>query len=169
MTPVFLEVWPVVRPPGVTEGRGAPGWRYTLRADGADVVNFTPVTGPAEPALWLLNLPVGTTARVDLTQIPRQGYRLDRVGCSVTTGSSMVDRDVAVRLRGDTASFEIGGVDPTYLCNFHNIPLGIPATDSAPSIPQAGSTETSNVLLVLAAIFTCAFVLVTHKLRHVAG
>jgi hypothetical protein len=131
MTPVSLEVWPVVRPPGVTEGRGAPGWRYIAQVDGAEVENLTPVTTLDEPAYWNVAIPVGTTALVVVRQIPRSGFRLDRVGCTETAGDTLIDREVSVTLVGDTASFEVGGVDPSYLCYFHNIPLDVPRTDTA--------------------------------------
>jgi hypothetical protein len=165
MTLVSLEVWPVVRPPGVTEGRGAPGWRYTAQVDGIDVENLTPVTTLDVPAYWNIPLPVGTTARVAVRQIPRSGFRLDRVGCTETAGDTLIDREVSVTLVGDTASFEVGGVDPSYLCYFHNIPLDVPRTDTAREGQEVPTDATLSFAVILSALFAGALLLAVSRLR----
>jgi hypothetical protein len=150
---VYLEVWPVIRAPDITEGRGDSGWSYTALFDGADVMDSSLRTGLEEPAYWTLRLAVGTTARVALTQVPRDGFSLQKVTCTETFGDSLVDREVAVTLEGSTASFEVSGVDPTYVCSFFNLRLTPPRTDSA----AAGSPSSDGFALASPVILTASF------------
>jgi hypothetical protein len=162
---VYLEVWPVIRAPDITEGRGDAGWTYTARFDVGDVIDVSRHTGFDDPAYWTLRLPIGTTARVALTQMSRDGFTLQRVTCTETPSDSDIDREVSVALEGSTATFEVRGVDPTYVCYFHNFRLGPPRTDTAAASAPSSDGSAARSLVILTATLTVAMALAMRRFR----
>jgi hypothetical protein len=77
----------------------------------------------------------------------------------------LIDREVSVTLVGDTASFEVGGVDPSYLCYFHNIPLDVPRTDTAREGQEVPTDATLSVAVIQSALFAGALLLAVSRLR----
>ena len=102
-------------------------WEFeaTFERD-VEIVSADSDTDRDEPAGWLIGH-AGDTTSVVVTEVPQDGYRLDRASCF--DAESDVGADIPTSLDGNSLSFDVSGFSPTapwphgYYCNFWNVPV----------------------------------------------
>ena len=146
-------------------------FEFSIDVDNAEVFSEGPRSVDGNPATWGI-LFTGPSTNVFITEVPRDGFRLDSASCFDV---GILEKFVPVAIVGNTLSFEAHApaVDSTghYGCNVVNVRTGaapevtLPPTDVGGEMPH-GSGSWPGLLLALAASVAVLFLTVPRPTHH---